>query len=83
MVTKYKKMVDCECLICFEIINKKRNKYKRCNICKVYYHKKCHDTWNTWEGKKNKNKCSHCSLENQFENHSPNIFYLCCPFFKK
>jgi hypothetical protein len=71
-----------ECLICFEDINEKKDKYIKCKICNVCYHKKCHKTWNTWKGKNNKNKCSHCTLENQFEKHSPSIFrrFLPCLF---
>ena len=70
-----------ECLICFENINEKKDKYIRCKNCNVYYHKKCHKTWNTWKGKINKNKCSHCSLENKFEKHSPSLFRRCFPCF--
>ena len=70
-----------ECLICFEEINEKTDRYIRCKICNIYYHKYCHKTWNTWKGKQNKNKCSHCSLKNQFENHSPSIFQRCLPCF--
>ena len=68
-----------ECLICFEDINEKKDKYIKCKNCNVYYHKKCHKTWNTWKGKNNKNKCSHCTLENQFEKHSPSILCRCLP----
>ena len=70
-----------ECLICFEEINEKTDRYIRCKNCNIYYHKYCHKTWNTWKGKQNKNKCSHCSLKNQFENHSPSIFQRCLPCF--
>ena len=68
-----------ECLICFEEINEKTQKYIRCKNCNVYYHKSCHKTWNTWNNKININKCSHCSLQDCFEKHSPPLINRCLP----
>ena len=70
-----------ECLICFEEINTKTQKYIQCTNCNVYYHKSCHKTWNTWKGKINKNKCSHCSLENRFKKFKPSLIVRCFPCF--
>ena len=49
----------CECLICFDEIDKDKT-YVKCYTCKHYYHIMCANEWFFKKNKGKKNKCSYC-----------------------
>tara|TARA_B110000977_G_C11043515_1_gene479668 strand:+ start:1399 stop:1653 length:255 start_codon:yes stop_codon:yes gene_type:complete len=48
-----------ECLICFDPMNKKKDKLIYCKYCSNYVHKKCFDLW-LEQNISDKKKCIYC-----------------------
>ncbi len=78
MVSKYKKMEDTECMICFDEVNDTYFTY--CTNCKKMYHRNCYDKW-ILKCKEKKNpykQCLHCQSKKTIKK---NKFFLCYEYF--
>jgi hypothetical protein len=70
-----------ECLICFNLMNKKKDELIFCNYCSTYIHKKCFDLW-TEQNIKKKNNCIYCQQIGKLKKKNTSFFYKiknkCC-----
>lgn len=71
----------CECLICFEEIDKEKP-YIKCHTCNNFYHVRCANEWFFKKNNGEKNNCSYCqqkTLKTHYKSRS--IFSCCFPWF--
>ena len=62
-----------ECLICFDPMNKKKDKLIFCKYCSKYVHKKCYDLWSQQDICQ-KNTCVYCQQKGGLKKKNTNIF---------
>jgi len=71
----------CECLICFDEIDKDTT-YVKCNTCKNYYHVRCADAWFFKKNYGEKNYCSYCQQKTLNIHYTSRALFSCCfPWF--
>lgn len=71
----------CECLICFDEIDKDTT-YVKCNTCKNYYHVRCANDWFFKKNYGEKNFCSYCQQRTLKIHYTSRALLSCCfPLF--
>ena len=71
----------CECLICFDEIDKDKT-YVKCYTCKNYYHVKCANGWFFKKNYGERNYCSYCQQKTLKTHYKSYALLSCCfPLF--